>query len=350
MSTRANDWQFCTDSLVEVSRSFSIPIRMLPTELEHAVTMCYLLCRIADTIEDHHGITLEVREELYRLFLDCVERGGAAEPFSEAWRAHIGPEGPEHRLCVGLPIVMRFMATLRGPLQEILRQWVPELTRGMSVYTRRRRDQRGLVCTMHLRDMERYCYFVAGAVAHMLTDFFLVSLPDISAEKALEMKKFSESFGLGLQFVNILKDITDDLERGWCFIPRDVLAERGLHPRDLVEPANFRAAHDALGPVFERAFMHLEDGLRYTMTIPAQHREVRLFCMLPLWMAIRTLVHARHNDDQFIAGRAVKISRDEVARITADIQARCQDDDALREGYRLLTGATPITTRSVASA
>ena len=350
MSTPTHDWQFCTDSLVEVSRSFSIPIRMLPEDLEHAVTMCYLLCRVADTIEDHDGISPGLRERLYDEFLDCVERGGSPAPFAASWAEHIGSEGPEHRLCVGLPTVVRFQRTLRPEIQEILRQWVPELTRGMSLYTRRRRDERGLVCTMHLRDMERYCYFVAGVVAHMLTDFFLASLPDVDEARALEMKRYSESFGLGLQFVNILKDITDDLERGWCYIPRDLLAERGLHPTDMVDAANFAAGHEALAPVFERAFVHLEDGLRYTMTIPAHHREVRLFCMLPLWMAIRTLVHARYNDDQFIAGRAVKISRDEVLRITGDIEARCQDDDALREGYRLLTSVVRDAARSVATA
>ncbi len=350
MTTRDQDWQFCTDSLVEVSRSFSIPIRMLPEALEHAVTMCYLLCRIADTIEDHDGLAPAVRERLYSEFLDCVEHDGPADRFAASWMAEVGDEGAEHRLCVQLPTVVRFQRTLKPAVQDILRQWVPELTRGMSLYTRRRRDSRGLVCTMHLRDMERYCYFVAGVVAHMLTDFFLESLPNIDEARALEMKRYSESFGLGLQFVNILKDITDDLERGWCYIPRDVLAERGLHPRDLVHPENFSIAHDALGPVFERAFVHLEDGLRYTMTIPAEHREVRLFCMLPLWMAIRTLVHARYNDDQFIAGRAVKISREEVARITAVIEARCQDDDALREGYRILTSVLTPATRSAATA
>ena len=54
-----------------------------------------------------------------------------------------------------------------------------------------------------------------------------------------------------------------------------------------------------------------------------------LFCLLPLWMAVRSLVHARGNDDQFVTGRAVKISRPEVEALIADCVASVSDDRAL---------------------
>ncbi len=43
---------FCNEILPKVSRTFALTIRLLPPDLEHPVLLAYLLCRIADTIED----------------------------------------------------------------------------------------------------------------------------------------------------------------------------------------------------------------------------------------------------------------------------------------------------------
>ncbi len=43
---------YCSDMLPKVSRTFALCIRLLPADLEHPVLLAYLLCRIADTIED----------------------------------------------------------------------------------------------------------------------------------------------------------------------------------------------------------------------------------------------------------------------------------------------------------
>ena len=48
----ASDSEFCNDMLPRVSRTFAICIRLLPPDLEHSVLIAYLLCRVADTIED----------------------------------------------------------------------------------------------------------------------------------------------------------------------------------------------------------------------------------------------------------------------------------------------------------
>ena len=44
--------RFGRDILPEVSRTFALSIRVLPGELGRAVLAAYLLCRIADTLED----------------------------------------------------------------------------------------------------------------------------------------------------------------------------------------------------------------------------------------------------------------------------------------------------------
>jgi farnesyl-diphosphate farnesyltransferase len=47
--------RFCGLVLPAVSRTFAIGIRVLPGDLGRAVLTSYLICRIADTVEDAPG-------------------------------------------------------------------------------------------------------------------------------------------------------------------------------------------------------------------------------------------------------------------------------------------------------
>ena len=55
--------------LPEVSRTFAISIRFLPGTLGRAVLTAYLLCRIADTIEDDGHASPDRKRELLDQFL-----------------------------------------------------------------------------------------------------------------------------------------------------------------------------------------------------------------------------------------------------------------------------------------
>ena len=331
------DWDFCKASLVAVSRTFSKPIEMLPGDLEVAVTCGYLLCRLVDTIEDHPTLALEGRDRLYAAFLAVVEDGGDPERFVEAFRVVEG-EDDELTLARNLPRVMRVFRGLPRAMQQATTPWVAEMARGMAIYSHRAAGDDGIVALTTLPDLERYCYFVAGTVGHLLTELFLAALPDLDPARRASLLHHAEAFGQGLQLTNILKDITDDRERGVSFIPRSVCAAEGLRVADLLDPAHRLAAHAALVPVFESAARSLDAAFEYCLALPVSAREIRLFCLLPLWMAVRTLAVARGNDAQLTPGAPVKISREEVASLIQDCGTRAGDDAALRSGFAALKG------------
>src|SRR6185437_11481010 len=68
--------EFTREMLPSVSRTFALSIRLLPGELGSAVRTAYLLCRIADTIEDEPALSAEEKaalfDELMRAFDDPV--------------------------------------------------------------------------------------------------------------------------------------------------------------------------------------------------------------------------------------------------------------------------------------
>src|SRR5690242_4831518 len=56
--------RFCRDVLPAVSRTFALSIRILPGALGDAVCIAYLVCRIADTIEDAPDVAAPRKAEL----------------------------------------------------------------------------------------------------------------------------------------------------------------------------------------------------------------------------------------------------------------------------------------------
>src|SRR5512147_1483877 len=56
--------EFCRDILPEVSRTFALNIPVLPSPLDEVVTIAYLLCRIADTVEDEAAVGVAERRAL----------------------------------------------------------------------------------------------------------------------------------------------------------------------------------------------------------------------------------------------------------------------------------------------
>jgi farnesyl-diphosphate farnesyltransferase len=327
--TPIDDWSFCVQSLGEVSRTFTQPIMLLPEEQRRALTVGYLLCRVADTIEDCQGIEVDEKDGLFSLFHRII-KGNASSKELFPKMAHVEASDAEIRLIENLPRVMAVFETQSHNTKVATVRWVSEMADGMRLYTRRA-EGREFFSLISLVDLERYCYFVAGTVGHLVTDLFDEAIGDTAV--AHRLRNYAESFGLGLQMVNIVKDVTDDFQRGVSFLPRQLCVAEGFEPEEMLLPANRAAAKRVARRVIECAQGHLDSAFNYMLTIPPRHHQLRLFCLLPLWMALETLALAVDSDAMFEPTLSVKISRETVARVIADCGRDCQNDDALRAAY-----------------
>ena len=65
-----------------VSRTFALTIPQLPDELRSVVTNGYLLCRIADTIEDDAKLTPEQKQHYHQQFISVLNDEVTAEDFA----------------------------------------------------------------------------------------------------------------------------------------------------------------------------------------------------------------------------------------------------------------------------
>ncbi len=308
-----DDEVFQLESLAGVSRTFALTIPQLPPGLRRAVANGYLLCRIADTIEDDPALGRGEKGMFLEALLTELEARRDGQDLARVLSTRLSDASlpAERRLIREMPRVLRITGSLDEPQRRSLIRCAAIMGRGMAEFGQRS-SRAGLES---LNDLERYCYHVAGVVGEMLTDLFCHYSERI-ARRRPELAALAVSFGQGLQMTNILKDIWADLERGVCWLPRQVFAEAGY---DL---SSLPAGHD--GPEFAEglrrlvavAHGNLRDALRFTLTIPRREAGIRRFLMWAVGLAVLTLGNISANPG-FSTGAEVKVPRSTVQRVIA---------------------------------
>ncbi|MBN1336665.1 MAG: squalene/phytoene synthase family protein [Deltaproteobacteria bacterium] len=323
------DARFCVEMLPRVSRTFALSIEALPPGLRDPVRVSYLLCRVVDTVEDAAGLPWPTRSALFEAFDDCLLDDGADPAGFEERALALGEGGADEALCRGAGAVFRSFRALPATDREAVRPHILDLSLGMRMYAARA-ARLGRFRLRDLEDLERYCYYVAGTVGELLTPLFAGYVPGLEAKAALEAR--AASFGLGLQLVNIVKDVAEDLERGVLFLPEALLAAHGA-PADerLLDPAFREAGLGAIRQVAARARLHLERAREYTLLWPIpEGSEVVRFCAVPLLLALGTLAEVESGPDTLQRGRNPRVSREAVARILNAAGRAAEDPQALR--------------------
>jgi len=301
----SNDELFQDRILQGVSRTFALTIPILPHDLYRAVANAYLLCRIADTIEDDAELTFADKQRYSQHFVDVIRGAGDATAFG----TELAPRLAAHTLAAERELVSEAAAVIRithslNPVQRVaMEKCVRTMADGMVYY----QGQETLNGLPDQRAMDVYCYYVAGVVGELLTELFCDHCPAIDQHKP-EMLRLAVSFGQGLQMTNILKDIWDDRARGACWLPADVFTSRGVRLSEIEPGCGGSDFEDGLGQLIAIAHGHLRNALRYTCMLPRRETGIRKFCLWALGMAVLTLRKIdRHRD--FAHGREVKISR-----------------------------------------
>lgn len=332
-----DDWTFQDQSLQDVSRTFALTIPQLPQPLRQVVSNAYLLCRIADTIEDDKDLPFADKRRFAEDFISVVGSRHDAAAFAAALHPRLSPTVTtgEKELIAQTPAVIRithgFTPRQRAALERCVRIMADGMARFQEANVRH-----GL---KDLPEMDSYCYHVAGVVGEMLTELFCAHDPDIDAQRDTLMP-LAVSFGQGLQMTNILKDIWDDLGRGMCWLPREVFARFGADLDHLAHGRPLPGFTDGLGYLIGVARSHLANALRYTLLIPAREAGIRRFCLWALGMAVLTLRRINGRRD-FTAGSQVKISRRSVYGTVLVSNLLTRHDALLRAVFLIAASGLP---------
>lgn len=298
-----------------VSRTFALTVPRLPDPLDDIVANAYLLCRIADSVEDDPWLDDRVRRELHDLLPEVVDQPAAATRFAHLAAGSLSEATPadERDLASNTERVARIARGFTAADRRAVVGCLREMCYGMQQY--RNRAGGGL---NDLADMELYCHYVAGVVGEMLTELFCNHDPEIAAVRE-PLRAHADAFGLGLQMTNILKDVWDDLEEQRCWLPRREF-ERAGYDFTALSPGHDRETFDAvIRELVAVAHGYLRQALEYTLWIPPRQAGIRRFCLWSIGLALMTLRRICETPG-FDSGEAVKVSRRTVTLVMASTE------------------------------
>lgn len=163
-------------------------------------------------------------------------------------------------------------------------------------------------------ELEAYAYRVASAVGLATLPILTDGVPPTDA-----MREKAVSLGLGMQFVNVLRDVDEDLARGRIYLSREAFARHG------VDVAGFRSRtmtgelSALLRAHAERSRALLDDGLDLVPLVPRAGRPC-------LWLLAeiygRILKRIEDSDLDVFAGRVSLPTREKLSLLAMALVRR----------------------------
>jgi farnesyl-diphosphate farnesyltransferase len=340
------DLAFQRGILPGVSRTFALTIPVLPDALAVVMTNAYLLCRIADTIEDDPGLRHEQKSQFHARFVAVVNGTQDAAQFARDLAPLLSDRvlPAEHDLVRNTAAVTRVTHCCSDEERAALTRCVAIMCRGMPEF-QRNKSLRGL---SNLDELAEYCYYVAGVVGEMCTELFCLHCPELGSKRE-HLLRLAVSFGQGLQMTNILKDIWDDRQSGACWLPRSVFANGTLDLERLEEWHTQPAFRDGLEQLLGVGHAHLRNALEYTCLIPKREAGIRRFCLWAIGLAVLTL-RKIHRHPTFRSGSEVKVSRRTVKATVLTTNLTLMSNRALRLMFARAADGLPLATAALAGA
>ena len=217
-------------------------------------------------------------------------------------------EGPEYELVHNLPLILDVYDKFSRRVRSGISIWVVEMTSGMRRYVQSKNvSSQNFLDT--LKELDDYIYYVAGTVGNLLTTLFSNYSHSITRNITNKLNKYSESFGKGLQMVNIIRDMPYDWKCNRSYIPNELLKKYDLTRQSIFDMQSLQRSKRMVDELLHISLSYLDAALNYILTIPKTEIRIRWACLLPLFWALQTLLAIKRDIHIFFKKEKIKISR-----------------------------------------
>lgn len=303
---------YISSALQAVSRSFALVIPMLEAPLDSSVGVAYLLCRVADNIEDCTEL-FSWKQERFVEFKRILHAPHTASTVLKEWSAHPWPGlTDDERDLMGREgglLLWQLLASMPASHRSTIARWAEEMAVGMERFLAPAPNDLVAVHqnTRILRESETldlYCYYVAGTVGHMCTEL-VVEHYHLDEAAIPILNHHCEAFGRALQKTNIFKDFWKDLQRGVSYLPVSWMQQ--------VEGAPLfgeGAPRLWVREVIAHIWSELDLAVDYVLALPYEATGYRQFCLRAILPGYETLMWSLSMlDELFTSRHHIKISR-----------------------------------------
>ena len=188
--------EYCQQKAAASGSSFYYSFLFLPPERRRAITALYAYCREVDDVVDEVSDPAVAQAKLVWWETEIAQlfAGTPTHPVTRALQPHLGP-----------------FAITRERLLQILE--------GMRMDLQQTRY-------LDYAALARYCHLVAGVVGELASGIF-----GAQQESTLQ---YARQLGLGLQLINVLRDVGEDARRGRIYLPVEDLQRFDVKAADLL--------------------------------------------------------------------------------------------------------------------
>lgn len=335
-ATSDRAWTF--DAVESVSRTFALSIDLLEEPVASWVCTGYLLCRIADTVEDDPSIPPRVRADLletYDAVLDPAD-GTDVPAFLEAIEpVRPADGGADWRVVDETDRVFRVFESFPPEVTAAIRPVVREMAGGMAGFLRRYADDGGLRLRT-IDELETYCWYVAGTVGKLFTNL----LECYGADGPTPDPEDARAFALLLQLVNVARDVRADFEtEDNVYLPAEWLAEEGLDHAAVGDSSEAAGVVRVVDRVVDRADSYAPGARRYLDCLPEGEAMLLEAAALPYLLALGTVRELRGRSHEAVErATTVKLRREEVEALFVEVEAGLTQADLTRMAERVRVG------------
>ncbi len=322
-----------------VSRSFYLTLAVLPRGMRDPIGLAYLLARAADTIADTSLIAPGERSAMLASLRAQINGTAGAQPLNlDAAAQH--SHADEKVLLESIGPALDVLAQLSASDRAAVRGIVATLMDGMAFDLDTFPDEQSgrIVALREYAELDRYTYLVAGCVGEFWTAMTYAHLPGTLTVPPAIMSARGIRFGKALQLVNVLRDCGKDLRIGRCYFPSTLLDRYELTPSELLLGGNSVRARPLQHELVRHALVHFREALDYTLAIPALSMRLRLACVWPIVIGLKTLLLLVQNDRWLDPQHVSKITRNDVYRVIAASLPAVVSDTLVRRWIERLIG------------
>jgi farnesyl-diphosphate farnesyltransferase len=312
------DLEWCHEAVQGVSRTFALTVDVLEEPMSSYIGIGYLLCRVADTVEDANHIPPADQALLLERYDEALDPEDSTT--IRAFDDEVSEFLPEERsadwdVVANAPRVVRAFEHLPPDVQEAVRPPVRELVQGMVSFVERYADEGGL--RLQTRDeLEEYCYYAAGTVGNLITN--LVTRGGVDGERKRRLYDTAEEFGLLLQLVNISKDVHDDyVHENNVYLPAEWLEAEGVPQEDVLAPRHEPRVANVVRRTASHARTFLDDAQTYLETVPTTDGNTLAAWAIPFLLSVGTLRELFARPEDAVTGKGVKVTRQEVFAVVS---------------------------------
>jgi len=309
------DLPWCHEAVQGVSRTFALTVDVLEEPMASQICLGYLLCRVADTVEDAGHIPPDEQTavlETYKRAIDPEADADVGQFRAEVnqWLPDPADRNADWEVVAESPTIVATFEELDAEARTAIVPPVVEMVDGMAMFVDRHAAEGGL--RIDDRDeLEQYCYYAAGTVGNLITN--LLTRDEVGDERARKLRETAEEFGLLLQLVNVSKDVYDDYtEENNVYLPAEWLEAEGVDQESVIAPENRESSARVVDRTAQYARSFLDDAQAYLETMPLSHGNTMEAWTVPYLLAVGTLRELGSRPEDALTESGVKISRQEV--------------------------------------